>query len=72
MEGIIEKALKEDLPDILNLQKKAFEKVAMEENNFNILPMTRPWKALLRNMKKDCFKVYIGRENYRFCACSFG
>jgi len=32
MEGIIEKALKEDLPDILNLQKKAFEKVAMEEN----------------------------------------
>lgn len=26
MEGIIEKALKEDLPDILNLQKKAFEK----------------------------------------------
>jgi len=73
MEGIIEKALKEDLPDILNLQKKAFEKVAMEENNFNILPMTQTLESITEEYEKRLFfKVYIGRENYRFCACSFG
>jgi len=55
MEGIIEKALKEDLPDILNLQKKAFEKVAMEENNFNILPMTQTLESITEEYEKRRF-----------------
>mgnify|MGYP000858969208 CR=1 FL=1 len=58
MEGIIEKALKEDLPDILNLQKKAFEKVAMEENNFNILPMTQTLESITEEYEKRLFLKY--------------
>lgn len=40
MEGFINKAEKEALLDILNLQKTAFESVAIVENNFNIPPMS--------------------------------
>ncbi|WP_265443098.1 GNAT family N-acetyltransferase [Acetivibrio straminisolvens] len=59
MEGIIKKATKEDLPDILNLQKKAFERVAMEVNNFNISPMTQTLESITEEYEKRQFLKYI-------------
>ncbi|HOM02952.1 MAG TPA: GNAT family N-acetyltransferase [Acetivibrio sp.] len=59
MEGFITEALMEDLPDILNLQKKAFERVAMEEDNFNISPMTQTLENITEEYEKRLFLKYI-------------
>lgn len=58
MEGFINKAAKEDLLDILNLQKKAFESVAIGENNFNISPMTQTLESITEEYEKRQFLKY--------------
>lgn len=58
MEGFINKATKEDLIDILNLQKKAFERVAIAESNFNISPMTQTLESITEEYEKRLFLKY--------------
>jgi len=59
LEGVFEKATKEDLAQILELQKKAFEPVAIAENNFNIQPMTQTLESIIEEFDKRVFYKYV-------------
>lgn len=56
--GIIEEAGKNDLQEILNLQKKAFESVAIKENNMNIQPMTQTYEEIVEEFGRLKFLKY--------------
>lgn len=58
MEGTIARATKDDLMNILNLQKKAFESVAIRENNFNIQPMNQTYENIVEEFGKRLFLKY--------------
>jgi len=58
MNGVIQEAKYEDLRVILELQKKAFERVAIKTNNPNIAPMTQTQKQIEEEFKKGLFLKY--------------
>ncbi len=55
----IEEASEEDLTEILQLQKKAFEAVAIKENNFDIQPLKQTYEEIVLEFKKRKFLKYI-------------
>lgn len=57
--GRIAEASEEDLLEILQLQKKAFERVAIEENNFDIQPLKQTYDDIVQEFKKRKFLKYI-------------
>jgi ribosomal protein S18 acetylase RimI-like enzyme len=58
MEGIIEKALAEDMREILDLQRKAFAPVAVLVNDMNIPPMTQTYEDMAGEYDQRYFLKY--------------
>lgn len=60
---MIDRANKEDLKDILELQKLAFHKVAANENNFTIAPLTQTLTDIYEEYEKRHFLKYTENRN---------
>ena len=59
MDGTIRRAYKEDLSEILALQKKAFMPVALAFGDMDIPPMVQTYESIAGEYEKRCFLKYI-------------
>ncbi|PYG90240.1 ribosomal protein S18 acetylase RimI-like enzyme [Ruminiclostridium sufflavum DSM 19573] len=57
--GRIAEANEKDLSEILKLQKKAFEMVAVKENNFDIQPLKQTYEEIVQEFAKRKFIKYV-------------
>lgn len=60
---MIHKATRQDLPDILNLQKTAFEKVALLLDNFNLPPLQQTLEELSKEFEESVILKYLSEDN---------
>lgn len=60
---MIQEATREDLPDILNLQKSAFAEVALLLNNFNLPPLQQTLEELCKEFEESVILKYLSGDN---------
>ncbi len=60
--GVIQKVTLEDLPDIIDLQKKAFTQVALWMNNFDLPPLHQTIDELRNEYEKSIILKYLSDE----------
>ena len=58
MEGQITKANKQDLQEIIYLQRQAFQKIAIQEDNFYITPLTQTLEDIEIEFERRLFLKY--------------
>lgn len=60
---MIHKATRKDLPDILNLQKIAFEEVALLLDNYNLPPLQQTLEELNKEFEISVVLKYLSEDN---------